>query len=61
MSRSYLANLSQSLNDQTTGQEQNRYHLEEIGIAGESTIRLKLGGSKDCAHTLERYSCFGRS
>ena len=55
MSRSYLGNLSQSLKDQTTGKEQNRYHLEEIGIAGESTILLKLGGSKDCANTFERY------
>jgi hypothetical protein len=55
MSRSYLGNLSQSLKDQTTGKEQNRYHLEEIGIAGESTIRLELAGSKDCANTFERY------
>ncbi len=58
MSRSYLENLSQSLKDQTTGKEQNRYHLEEIGIAGESTILLKLAGSKDCANTFERYSLF---
>jgi hypothetical protein len=55
MSRSHLGNLSQSLKDQTTGKEQNRYHLEEIGIAGESTTRLKLAGSKDCANTFQRY------
>jgi len=41
MSRFYLENLSQSLKYQTTGKEQNRYHLGEIGTAGESTIRLK--------------------
>ena len=58
MSRYYLGNLSQSLKDQTTGKEQNRYHLEEIGIAGESTILLKLGGSNDCANTFERYQDF---
>ena len=58
MSRSHLGNLSQSLKDQTTSKEQNRYHLEEIGIAGESTIRLKLAGSKDCANTFERYQIF---
>jgi len=33
-----IGNLSQSLKDQTTGKEQNRYHLEEIGIAGGATI-----------------------
>jgi hypothetical protein len=35
MSPSYLGNLPQSLKDQTTGKEQNRYHLEEIDIAAE--------------------------
>jgi hypothetical protein len=55
MSRSYLGILTQSLKDQTTGKEQNRYHLEEIGIAGESTIRVKVAGSKDCANNFGRY------
>jgi hypothetical protein len=51
MSRSYPGNLSQSLRDQTTGKEQNRYHLEEIGIAEECTRLTKIVGSKDCANT----------
>jgi len=55
MPRYYSGNLSQSLKDQTTGKEQNRYHVEEIGIAGEPTTLLKLGGSKDYANTLEHY------
>jgi hypothetical protein len=32
----YLENLPKSPKDQTTTYERNRYHLEEIGIAGES-------------------------
>jgi hypothetical protein len=36
MYRFHLGNPPQSLKDQTTGIEQNRYHLEEIGIAGKS-------------------------
>jgi hypothetical protein len=36
MSRIYLENLPQGLKDETTGYEQNRYRLEEIGIGGES-------------------------
>jgi len=55
MYRFHLGNLSQSRKDQTAGKEQNRYHFEEIGIAGESTIRPKLAGSKDCANTFECY------
>ncbi len=52
MSRYYLGNLSQSLKDQTTGIEQNRYHLEEIDIAGESTIRPKLAVVQKIVPTL---------
>jgi hypothetical protein len=36
MSRYYQINFPQSLKDQIIGCEHYRYHLEEIGIAGES-------------------------
>jgi hypothetical protein len=55
MCRFHLGNLAQSLKDQTTGIEQNRYHLEEIGIAEESASQRQLTVSRDCANTSACY------
>ena len=55
MYRFHLANLPQSLKDQTTGIEQNRYHLEEIGLAEELASQRRLTVSEDCANTFKRY------
>jgi len=55
MYRFYLGNLPQSLKDQTTGIEQNRYHLEETGIAEEWAKQRRLTVSKDCVNTGELY------